>query len=617
MKRLQLTLLLYSVALLMSAPGQSQDRSAIEAQGRELGTTLQGLAAGNVKDDSNLQATVPNYQGTNVSQTQLADDPDGLVSQGKGAASNSDAYQTIRDPSRPEFDPKTIDLSRGTDIAENPDKYVGVATEGQTGKCQPLPPESGAGSEYFETCNDGVKIAATTETCKPRMVPTVVRKDFFHYYVTSPSNAPHGFVSSDVMNAKVSAGICTATGVTKQVCDAQIELGAGGDNPADYLKFCRSTVKGDASEYKCSTELTSAEAGFHYNSKAGTVYLSKTSDSTVSVVRDDSACAGLAGDTSCVDQGETCAEGPETRIIDGVAVTQSCWAWTHTYQCTRKQHANDCATVAAKPKCTFDHEECLDDPRQGECQVKDMVYRCKADPPAGSGSQAWLCSGDIYCINGECTKVEREASTEFKDAMVAVHTLGDVRDQFDPNSLTLFNGTVSGCHKPIFGLVDCCAGKTSGLLSVAAGAAAIAGGPAAIAGIATQFLTLFLCSTEEKLLDVKDRMGLCHYVGTYCSEQLLFICSTKRKTYCCFESKLARILQEQGRAQIGKSWGTPKEANCKGFSIDEFQKLDLSKMDFTEVYDEFIDAAKVPDEVQASLDIQKKVREYYDLHTKK
>ncbi|MBX9884372.1 MAG: conjugal transfer protein TraN, partial [Novosphingobium sp.] len=80
---------------------------------------------------------------------------------------------------------------------------------------------------------------------------------------------------------------------------------------------------------------------------------------------------------------------------------------------------------------------------------------------------------------------------------------------------------------------------------------------------------------------------------------------------CCFESKLSRILQEQGRQQLGKPWGAPKTEQCLGFTIDEFARLDLSKMDFSEVYAEFTDAARLPDELQASQDIQQKIEDYY------
>jgi hypothetical protein len=181
--------------------------------------------------------------------------------------------------------------------------------------------------------------------------------------------------------------------------------------------------------------------------------------------------------------------------------------------------------------------------------------------------------------------------------------------------VTVFSGTRETCHKPVFGLVNCCAGKTSGLLTAGAGAAAIAGGPTAIAALATPFLTMFLCSTEEKMLDIKDRMGFCHKVGTYCSSSVLGICKTKRTAYCCFESKLSRILQEQGRPQLNKPWGKPKKEQCEGFTIDEFSRLDLSVMDFTEVYSEFVDAAKLPDEVSTLSEIQDKIQDYYDIHT--
>jgi len=155
----------------------------------------------------------------------------------------------------------------------------------------------------------------------------------------------------------------------------------------------------------------------------------------------------------------------------------------------------------------------------------------------------------------------------------------------------------------------------SGLLT--GGSAALAwsalgsGGITAIAGIATQFLTVFMCSNAEKQLDVKDRLGLCHFVGSYCSASFLGICTSKKKSYCCFESKLTRILQEQGRPQLGKPWGTPKVESCQGFTVEEFSRLDLSQMDFSEIYSEFLDAAKLPDEAALASDIQTKIRAYY------
>jgi conjugal transfer mating pair stabilization protein TraN len=96
-----------------------------------------------------------------------------------------------------------------------------------------------------------------------------------------------------------------------------------------------------------------------------------------------------------------------------------------------------------------------------------------------------------------------------------------------------------------------------------------------------------------------------------CSSSFLGVCTTKRKTYCCFESKLTRIIQEQGRPQIDKPWGPPKTEQCVGLTLDEFSRLDFSKMDFSEIYSEFLESAKLPDQAQMASDIQAKIKAYY------
>ena len=82
--------------------------------------------------------------------------------------------------------------------------------------------------------------------------------------------------------------------------------------------------------------------------------------------------------------------------------------------------------------------------------------------------------------------------------------------------------------------------------------------------------------------------------------------------YCCYGSKLVRILNEQGKAQLGMQWGKANEPDCEGFLIAQFLQLDLSRMDFREVYAEFVDAAKLPDEIETSRQIQERIKAYYD-----
>lgn len=82
----------------------------------------------------------------------------------------------------------------------------------------------------------------------------------------------------------------------------------------------------------------------------------------------------------------------------------------------------------------------------------------------------------------------------------------------------------------------------------------------------------------------------CHYMGDYCEKKWpLAGCVQKAKGYCCFNTKMARIIHEQGRPQLQSfgtdgGWGIPSAPNCRGFTPDEFQSLDFSRIDLSEYF---------------------------------
>lgn len=103
------------------------------------------------------------------------------------------------------------------------------------------------------------------------------------------------------------------------------------------------------------------------------------------------------------------------------------------------------------------------------------------------------------------------------------------------------------------------------------------------------FMGLVECKENEKILAKQNKAELCTEIGEYCSKKLKLgftkICIQKSKGHCCFGSKLARFVHEQGRGQIGISWGSAESPNCRGFTPEEFQKLDFSKIDLTGAFD--------------------------------
>jgi conjugal transfer mating pair stabilization protein TraN len=96
------------------------------------------------------------------------------------------------------------------------------------------------------------------------------------------------------------------------------------------------------------------------------------------------------------------------------------------------------------------------------------------------------------------------------------------------------------------------------------------------------------CDQQDMETGMLRGSGMCHEVGEYCSSKILGICIQKAKGHCCFNTKLGRIIQEQGRPQLksfnGIGWGTPTNPVCRGFTPDEFQALDFSKIDLSEYY---------------------------------
>jgi conjugal transfer mating pair stabilization protein TraN len=102
----------------------------------------------------------------------------------------------------------------------------------------------------------------------------------------------------------------------------------------------------------------------------------------------------------------------------------------------------------------------------------------------------------------------------------------------------------------------------------------------AIAVMVIQELTS--CEQDDQLTAMKKSQNLCVALGSYCSSKILKVCVEKKEGYCCFNSRLARIIQEQGRAQLGKSWGSPESPECSGFTTAEFERLDFSQIDLTE-----------------------------------
>lgn len=129
------------------------------------------------------------------------------------------------------------------------------------------------------------------------------------------------------------------------------------------------------------------------------------------------------------------------------------------------------------------------------------------------------------------------------------------------------------------------------------------------------------CDEQEKVLALRKGAGLCHEVGQWCSKKVLGTCLQRKRGYCCYNSKLARIIQQQAKPRLGLGWGDPRSPNCGGLTPEQLASLDFSTMDFSEFYTDVrsrqIDmgaaATHVSGHAQSILDrMGEKYRSYFD-----
>jgi conjugal transfer mating pair stabilization protein TraN len=83
-----------------------------------------------------------------------------------------------------------------------------------------------------------------------------------------------------------------------------------------------------------------------------------------------------------------------------------------------------------------------------------------------------------------------------------------------------------------------------------------------------------------------------------------------KKSSCCFNSKIARIIIEQGRSQLGMGWGSAQSPDCRGFTPDEMSRLKFDKMDLSEIASDIANSVVVPDSATLQNRVKESMKKY-------
>lgn len=294
-------------------------------------------------------------------------------------------------------------------------------------------------------------------------------------------------------------------------------------------------------------------------------------------------CDHFYKNTHCKLIKETCDVPQSTQVINGIPVTRDCWQKSFQYLCHGENGEGNCQPLR-DAQCEQVGSECKEK-QNDECIQFKQDYRCATKTCSQTGDVS-CGNGKDYCLNGDCTDKSYQSSQDFGRGVSALSSVFDAGKQLDQSSWTIFTGHKSECSEKPIGYSNCCTESGWG-----------------------QDVGLDHCPEGAKQLHKDRENKLAIKVGRYCSGPEPFPCLVHSQVFCVFGSKLAKIIQEQGRnGQLHIDFGDAEDPNCKGITPEQLQTIDLSRIDFSDFINDLSNTVKQPDLKQ----IQDRIRQHVE-----
>lgn len=213
--------------------------------------------------------------------------------------------------------------------------------------------------------------------------------------------------------------------------------------------------------------------------------------------------------------------------------------------------------------------------------VDDRIY-----VDDGNRDATGLCLDTIMIFSGRNMQCQKAGvSTAFQSCcgdfdMIMSDSTGSIQE------MTLYGNAINGVYTV----------ASAAYAGYAAGTGALQGAQSAIVGFDPTTIAISVaiavaidyfinnCKQQDMETGSLNASGMCYQTGETCTKRWTFAgCVQKAKTYCCFNSKLAKIIHEQGRPQLA-TFQSVNANNCRGFYPEEFQYLDFSQIDLSAYY---------------------------------
>ena len=302
----------------------------------------------------------------------------------------------------------------------------------------------------------------------------------------------------------------------------------------------------------------------------------------------------------CTDSNRKCISSGK-RVVDGFEIYRDCWQWSYNKKCAYQSKDNCgiydwCYGVGKKECLLYDSlGNCVNQLMEVSCPRLDKIpverKVVTTELIEKEGPEALVCSG-IPCIDGKCFDTSYETNGEMMESLSKLAAFSAMKPDKD-KQFNLFAGHSNSCSKKALEYTNCCSLYPKGW-GRQLGAK---------------------CTPGEKELSEKRQNNLCVYVGKKNHKKARVTVFVKQH-YCCFSNILDKVIQVEGRKQLGRGFGTASSPDCSGFSLEDIKAIDFNEVDFSEFIDELqrkfkdnnksMDAGEISSTVQDSVDDLKK-----------
>lgn len=338
-----------------------------------------------------------------------------------------------------------------------------------------------------------------------------------------------------------------------------------GSNWQCYVSDTGHSNQGDYNIYRCTSSIpaeavvmNTPERQYHLRYSSNALYYGYATGGNVTITYSRSTpvmvwhnSCGNAIPPSCSKTDTSCSNG-------------DCTEKQETWQCespnTCDAYLTPTRAVTGPPLTCVEKNKTCKTQILGVCLEYNVNLDCEERTCKASNLQ---CGETFFCIDGDCYDEVQKQNDNFSEAASGLAALGEAAESFSAENLRVFTGNAASCSKKPIGLSDCCADSGWG-----------------------NDIGLTQCSEEEKSLSDAKEKKLTIELGEYCAEKVLGVCIRKKKSYCQFDSKMTRIIQEQGKQQLGLGFGSKKDPDCSGFTPEQLQQVDFSKIDMSDFYED-------------------------------